>query len=387
MFSGAGRESVCCSNSLPATDTLESHFAVDISVDAMKSSLAKIVLVVTFCCAMSAGTVLAETLDIYFIDVEGGQSTLIVTPGGEALLIDAGFASEGGRSAMPGDPSAARDAQRILAATGDAGVSRIDYALVTHFHRDHFGGFAELSQLISIGTFIDHDTAAPEAVNREETRNAMDAYLETRAQSEHIIPAAGDQLPLRNIDVTIVSTDGATLASPLTGAGELNSACNRAVLAAGEPYENPRSTGILLKYGEFRFLDVGDLTGQPLSDLVCPTDKIGQVDVYLVTHHGGADAADHATLTAFQPRVAVLNNGARKGGAAVIFDFLRDAEEIDDVWQIHRSEAEGAVNFSDDRIANLDEETAHWIKLSANSDGSFRIQNGRTGEWANYDVE
>jgi hypothetical protein len=96
-----------------------------------------------------------------------------------------------------------------------------------------------------------------------------------------------------------------------------------------------------------------------------------------------ADVADAATLPAFQPRVAILNNGAVKGGDAPMFDLLR-AADFDDVWQLHRSENEGAENFEDERIANLDEQTGHWIKMTANRDGSFRIQNGRTGVWVDY---
>ena len=152
-----------------------------------------------------------------------------------------------------------------------------------------------------------------------------------------------------------------------------------------EAFENPRSTGILLRFGKFRFLNLGDLVGQPLSDLVCPVNRVGLVDVYLVPHHGREDAADPATFAAFRPRVAVLNNGATKGGDAAIFDSLRNAEGIEHVWQLHRSEAERARNFPAEYIANLGTETAYWIRLSAREDGSFQILNGRTGEWKSYE--
>src|SRR5204863_3292383 len=132
----------------------------------------------------------------------------------------------------------------------------------------------------------------------------------------------------------------------------------------------------------FRFLDLGDLTGQPLFDLVCPRDRVGVVDVYLVAHHGGADAADPATLSRFRPRVAIVNNGATKGGAPEMFASLRQARS--DVWQLHRSEVSGAQNAGEERIANLDERTAHSIKISARSDGSFTVTNGRTGDVVVY---
>lgn len=329
-------------------------------------------------------TASADALDIYFIDVEGGQSTLVVTPAGETLLIDAGYAGQGKSNPVPGDAKNSRDAQRVAAAARDAGISHIDNLLVTHFHQDHFGGVKELSQLISIGTIIDHDTPAPEALVQPGRKELFDSYVEVREKGNHIVPAVGDRIPMEGIEVTVVSTAGSTLQSSLVDAGAVNTACDRTVPGGGDRYENPRSTGILLQYGEFRFLDLGDLNDQPLSNLVCPIDRIGSVDVYLVSHHGGADVADPATFEAFRPRVAILNNGANKGGAAEIFDVLRDAEGLDDVWQVHRSEAKGAENFSDERIANLDEQTAHWIKISASSDGSFRIFNGRTGDWKDY---
>lgn len=149
-------------------------------------------------------------------------------------------------------------------------------------------------------------------------------------------------------------------------------------------YENPRSTGVVISYGRFRFLDVGDLSGQPLFDLACPKDLIGSVDVYLVAHHGGPDVADPATFAAFKPRVAVMTNGIKKGGALETYQGLHHAPGLEDVWQLHVSAVAGDSNFAAKYVANLDESTAHWIKLEANSDGSFRAFNRRTGKWKNY---
>ena len=120
--------------------------------------------------------------------------------------------------------------------------------------------------------------------------------------------------------------------------------------------------------------------------LACPNDRIGSVDVYLVAHHGGADATDPATFAAFKPRVAILNNGPTKGGELEMFARLRQVQGLEDVWQLHRSEAAGSENFPVERIANLNEGTAHWLRLSANEDGSFRVLNGRTGVWKSYGV-
>jgi len=168
-----------------------------------------------------------------------------------------------------------------------------------------------------------------------------------------------------------------------SGAGLRNASCGASEIPAQEIYENPRSTGFVLSFGRFRFLDVGDLTGTPLFALVCPNDLVGPVDVYLVAHHAGPDAAGPATFGAFKPRVAILNNGATKGDAAATFAMLHGLSAVD-TWQLHRSKNPEAVNFADERIANLDETTGHWIKLSANADGSFRVTNGRTGARKNY---
>jgi glyoxylase-like metal-dependent hydrolase (beta-lactamase superfamily II) len=112
------------------------------------------------------GAAQQNTLDIYFIDVEGGQATLVVTPAGETLLIDTGFPSDGTFASVPGDPHKARDANRILAAARAAGVKRIDYLLITHFHADHDGAVPELAQLIPIRTFVDHGSPGPDAEAR-----------------------------------------------------------------------------------------------------------------------------------------------------------------------------------------------------------------------------
>ncbi len=334
--------------------------------------------------AMFAGPCWAAgTLEIYFIDVEGGQSTLMVTPGGESLLVDTGWAGNGSRGSKPGNPSQSRDANRILAAARDAKLKQIDYALITHFHSDHDGGVVELVQLIPIRHFIDHGSLPVQAQSDTETKQAFEAYLAVRNRVPHMEPKPGDRLPLKQIDAVIVSSAGSTLPVPFPGAGENNAVCRRSALPAGDSIENPRSTGIVVAFGKFRFLDVGDLTGQPLFDLACPRNMIGPVDVYLVAHHGGPDASDPATFAAFRPRIAVMNNGLKKGGSPATYESLHHVPELD-VWQLHRSQAAGDANFAAERIANLDESTDYWIRLSVNKDGSFRVLNARNGQWKDY---
>lgn len=330
-------------------------------------------------------------LQIYFIDVEGGQSTLIVTPSRQVLLVDAGYAGEGGLQAARGDPAKARDPNRILAAMRDAGVDHIDYLWVTHFHRDHIGGIPELAALVPVRAFVDHGSAYP-AEERSGPKPAdaldvaaYDAYLPVRAAARHVQPKPGDRLPLKGVELTVVSADGATLKRPLKGAGSRNAACEAApvIPATDGSHQNPRSNGFVLKLGRFRFLDLGDLSDAPLHALVCPTNRIGRVDAYLVAHHGGGDAADPATLAAFEPRVAVVNNGARKGGGAATLKLLRETRGIDS-WQLHLADNGGEQAGPAERTANLDDSGAHWLKLTAEPSGAFRVTNGRTGVVQDY---
>jgi beta-lactamase superfamily II metal-dependent hydrolase len=315
----------------------------------------------------SAAVTPSGTLQMYFVDVEGGQSTLIVTPSGQSLLIDAGFPGHAGRVAQ---------------AARDAGLSRIDYLVVTHFHADHFGGVSELAQLMPIGTFIDHnDLRQPGAAPA--FMESFAAYARARSTAVRLIARPGDRLPLNDIDGVVVSSDRATITEALPGAGSKNAACTSAHLPAEESLENPRSTGIRFDFGRFRFIDLGDLAGEPLFALFCPTDLLGPADVYVLPHHGGGDAAHPATFGSQPPRVIVLNNGSRKGGHPTTFAALHRSPDID-TWQLHRSINEGAKNFPDDRIANLDETTTFWITISAKADGSFVVTNRRTGEMKSY---
>ncbi len=333
----------------------------------------RIVLTATLATWLAATTLAAGTLDIYFIDVEGGQSTLIVTPGGESLLIDTGYAGNDGR-----------DPKRIVAAAQDAGIRQIDYLLITHQHADHNGGAPELSRLLPIRTFVDYGDIMPTTEPR--VLEPFKAYAAARAQARHILAKPGESIPLKGIDVHIVSSSTSTIVQPLRGGGEPNALCEAAERAPGEAIENPRSNGIHLQYGRFRFVDLGDLSGKPLYSLFCPNNLLGPVDLYLVPHHGGADTASPAAF-AMKPRVAIMNNGATKGGSPDAFAALHHGMStlgLEDVWQVDKSSNAGVRNFPDARIANLDTTTGHWIKVSATDDGGFSVTNGRTGETRAY---
>lgn len=325
---------------------------------------------------MLAASASAKSLEIFFIDVEGGQATLIVTPAGESLLIDAGY---GGRSG--------RDSERILAAAREARIERIDYLLITHFHSDHVGGVPDLASRIPIGTFIDYGgpLGTPFGADRMTARGFL-TYEPVRSQGRHLQLQPGDRLPLKGIEADIVSAGGMLLSMPLPGGGETNDACATVEDQPEDGTENFRSIGMMLRLGSFSFVDLGDLSGNTLPRLVCPRNLLGEVSVYLVAHHGDYDSNVPAVYAALRPRVAVMNNGVTKGGDPAAFKTLHAQPGLEDLWQLHASRNHGAKNAPDDFIANMDDDPCpgYWIRLTANEDGSFSIVNGRNGFTKTY---
>jgi competence protein ComEC len=315
----------------------------------------------------------AKPLAVYFIDVEGGQSTLIVTPAGESLLVDSGWSGANGR-----------DAKRIAAAIRDAGVSQIDYLLLTHFHSDHDGGVPELSKLVPIKTFIDYGAPTERGSKVEEP---YEAYAAVRRKGVHLQPKVGDLLPLKGVQIRVVSARGKTLTEPLPGGGQDNPACAAFKKKANDFTENAKSIGFQLVYGKFRFLDLGDLVWNELGQLVCPKNLIGESDVYLVAHHGNAFSSPPAVIAAVHPRVAIFNNGEIKGGDPKSFKTTLASPGLEDLYQLHKSRNESAKQADEAFIANLDLHTAHRLQLTAQEDGSFTITNGRTGVAKHYDVK
>jgi competence protein ComEC len=311
-----------------------------------------------------------RTLDIYFIDVEGGQSTLVVSPDKQSLLIDAGYAGNDGR-----------DRDRVLAAVRDAGLSRIDYLLVTHFHSDHVGGVPDVASRLPIGTFVDY--GEPSGAD-ENALPPFKAYASARQKGAHLVPKPGDRLPLTSADVRVVSAGGTVVSKPLPGGGAANAACAAYSRRADDPSENARSLGVLVAFGRFRFLDLGDLNWNPLGRLVCPTNLLGAVDLFLLPHHTNDDAAVPAMLTALAPRVVVSNNGPTKGGTAGAMKLVHQLTNTD-VWQLHKSRSDGATNSDDRLLANVDDgKSGYWIKVSATADGRFTVTNARTGDARTY---
>jgi competence protein ComEC len=316
-----------------------------------------------------------KTLKIYFVDVEGGQATLFVTPAGESLLVDTGW---------PGFH--ARDADRIAAAAKEAGIRKIDYVLITHFHMDHVGGAPQLAERIPIGTFIDHGE------NRETsdtaTSHVWQEYqkLLQSGKYKHRTVKPGDKLPVRGIHAVIVSGDGAVLAKHLRDAGAGNPACKNAEQYPADQSENQRSLGMVVMFGKLRILDLGDLTRDKEMELMCPTNKLGKVDIYIVSHHGFSQSGSAALVHGTEPRVAIMDNGAKKGGSPPVWDIIESSPNLENLWQLHYSVEGGAAhNVATEFIANTQgPDQGHYILVTAHPNGSFDVMNSRTGKTKQY---
>jgi competence protein ComEC len=320
---------------------------------------------VVFFLASAAPAKSHPPLRIYFIDVEGGQSTLIVTPAKQSILIDTGFAG-------------ARDADRIVQAAKAGGIKQIDYVLITHYHADHVGGVADLLQKIKVGAFVDHGENREDA---EGPKKNYTNYVAAIAHSPRMVLQPGQGVPLKGITLQVVVAAGDHITDPLPGAGEANLYCSSEKPAQDDASENSRSLGVLINYGKFRFLDLGDLTEKKELELVCPNNLLGRVDLYLATHHGGYPDNPKALVWVLHPRVAVINNGPHKGGSAEAWQIIDDSPDLADVWQLHYAmDSDRAHNVPEDRIANINEgPDGHFIEVRAEPGGKFSVTNSRNG--------
>lgn len=316
-------------------------------------------------------------LQMYFIDVEGGQATLFVGPDGESLLVDAGWPGFNGR-----------DADRIVAACKAAGVTKIDNLLITHYHTDHVGGVPQLVAKIPVGRFIDH------GVNREDEKatvagwNAYQKVLQ-EGHAEHLVVKPGDVLPLKSFHADVVSADGQLISKPLPGAGEKNTACDASPTKPLENTENDRSVGIMITFGRLRILDLGDLTWGEERPLMCPEDKLGKVDILIVSHHGILNSSSPALVKAVAPRVAIMDNGAHKGASPTTFETIEGSSRLKDLWQLHTAEGSDAKhNTAESRIANLPgPDAGNYLEVTARRDGTYSVTNSRTSETVEYSAK
>jgi competence protein ComEC len=316
-----------------------------------------------------------STTSIYFIDTEGGQATLIISPSNgilgtkETLLLDAGNLNPPGR-----------DAERIVAAMKDAGVEWVDTLVVSHYHGDHVGGVAALFDKVPVRRVLDPGPFIPEQnANREA---GYLSYVPIRQHAHVVIPKPGMKIPVAGLDVHVVSSAGDLLTTPLPGVRRANNPqCANAQRRAQDPTpNNAESIGVVLEYGRFRYLDLADLTWNQEMELVCPANLLGTVSVYRTSRHGTEWSGAQALVHSVGPRVAVMNNNPTKGGVPSTFQIVRSSPGLEDFWQLHYSDNVGKdVNSAEQFIANFTDagDGGHYIKLSARTDGSFTVMNGR----------
>jgi beta-lactamase superfamily II metal-dependent hydrolase len=348
----------------------------------------------------------SDTLDIYFVNVgraAGANATVIVTPTGESAMLDAGLPNQ---------------APRVLALFKEAGLKQLDYLVNTHFHADHFGGTATLAEQFAIVNFVDHGETVERGKSDEwwvarrtgaqpgmaKRYDALyQTYLDATEKGRRWAVKAGDVIPIKGIEMRVVCAGGKTIAEPLPGAGQLNPACEGAERRGVDDAEDAQSIGVLVTYGAFRFIYLGDLTWNESLDLFCPRNKVGTVDAYLVTHHAqsygatagayyfGLSACPRAEVHGMRPRVAILSLGSmgHKLGDSKAMETVHSSPGLDDLWQtdLVRAGGEKDHNAAEAFIASITDEPRpelHYIKLSARSDGSFTMTNSRTGFTRSY---
>ncbi len=343
-----------------------------------RAALAVVVVVCALSQAAVAAQSLVRTLDVYWIDVEGGAATLIVTPAGESILVDTGYPDE-------------RGAPRIhKVATAVAGLKRIDHLIVTHFHSDHFGGALDLSRLMPVGRVHDNGEASPPPDAK--TAPLVAAYAAAFVGRRRLLQP-GDTIALQQEKST------ARLALRLLGTREQfvppppasppNAECASAVDKPADTSDNRNSAVLLLEFGPFRLFDGGDLTWNTEKRLACPVNPAGAVDVYQVTHHGLDQSNNPALVRALAPTVAVMNNGARKGTQPQTVATLKSTSSIRALYQVHKNvRDDGENSTADEYIANLEEHcAAHYIKMSVAPDGRrYTVSIPATGHSRTYET-
>jgi competence protein ComEC len=354
---------------------------------------------------ISAQKPAANPLQIYVVDTEGGKAALFIAPSGQSVLVDTG--NPGGR-----------DTDRIMAAIADAGVKQIDFLISTHYHIDHIGGLQEIAQRIPIRHFIDH---GPSAEAREQVAGFQQAYAELYGKAQHTVVKPGDRVPVAGLDWRIVTAAGNVLKTPLRGGGASNAACADFTPKeiANDP-ENANSVGSVITLDRFRAIDLADLLWNNEHDLMCPNNPIGTVDLYLVSHHGLDISGSPALVHGVRPRVAVMQNGTRKGAGQQAMMTMRTSPGLEDIWELHWSYTAGIEqNSAGVFVANIDDPAtmaaggqppsgagappampsglgrgsaaashtpAYWIKITARPDGSFTVSNSRNSFSKTYGV-
>ncbi|HRI14467.1 MAG TPA: MBL fold metallo-hydrolase [Verrucomicrobiota bacterium] len=310
------------------------------------------------------GGVTDRTLDFYWVDSQGGGSTLIVTPGDESILIDTG--NPGGR-----------DAGRIhKVATQVAGLKQIDHLIVTHLHVDHFGGAAELVSLMPVRRLYDNGIPDrdPDGGNDAAWPLKIKAYREMEV-GERVLVMPGSVQPLKGaadpgLPVPRFTFVAARKQLALDSLGaQTVTECHDPQPKPPDPSDNANSVVTLIQFGPFRYFNGGDLTWNIEATLVCPVLQVGSVDVYQVNHHGLDVSNNPRLLQALAPSVAVFNNGPRKGCMPEVVNNLRTLPSLQAVYQVHRNLGNLDVNAPREQCANDGEAGGNYLKLSVAPDG------------------
>jgi beta-lactamase superfamily II metal-dependent hydrolase len=336
------------------------------------------------CCLVPSAALAADgdSLQIEAIDVEGGAATLYITPEHQSLLIDTGWAAGIGAK----DPDSV---QRIIAAARRHGLSKLDYVLITHYHADHVGGVPELLSQFPVGTLLDHGPNrevlppnAPPAGMQSHPATLYPKYLEAIHGHSHRTLKPGDTLDIGSLHLTVVTSDAVTIDHALAGGGNTIAECaDMRPMEKDGGEENARSLGVLMTFGQARIAAFGDLTWNMERKLFCPTDKVGPVDLFIVSHHGSNFSNSPAMLRALQPRVAIMDNGAKKGADVETYETVSKAPRLKRLWQLHYAEqADAHHNVPEAYIANPSSSSDAHVSIQATvtKQGAITVTNDRT---------
>lgn len=310
----------------------------------------------------------AQTLEIFVVDTEGGKAMILRTPDGHTMLVDAGYPTKD-----------ERDTERIVHAAQDSGIKSFDYIVATHYDLDHSGNVAQLDARIPGKVFVDHGEPIA-TLNAKSRAQNYEPYVRAIGNRKRMSVKPGDVIQLGALKITVVAAGGKAISSPLPGAGQPNPLTLDSRPTYRDRDDNAGSVGLVYEFGKFRMLDLADLLSSVEYDLVCPRNRIGTVDVFMVSHHGLNVSNARFLVHAVRPKVAIMNNGTTKGGAPETLEILTSSPGFQDLWQLHNSRAAGERNAPADFIANpTDPCEAKLIKLTVQPDGQFTVTNTRNG--------
>ena len=334
--------------------------------------------------SLVSATAQKGSLRIAAIDVEGGQATLFVAPTGQSLLVDTGW-----------DKNNGRDADRIVTAAKAMGLSRIDTVLLTHYHDDHIGGVPQLVERFPVGMFLDHGERIPSDPNDTSFLERYRKMLAT-GKYKHVVVKAGDRLPTPGFEAVAISSNGKVLPHALTGNTSPNSLCANVKQPATDTQENGQSLGTMIRFAGLTIVDAGDLTSDREFSLVCPTNKLGKVDLLIVSHHGVDWSSSPVFIHSIAPRVAIMDNGAHKGASTSVIDTLRKSPRMEALYQLHLAPPAGSANpgktpqegpehnVPDAFIANTAGADGKNLMIDIGAEGTISVTNQRTGAIRHY---